>query len=58
VTVGQRHGDLVVVSQGLKEGERVVINGQLGVTPGGKVQITASGSKKDPAAASPSGAKS
>ncbi len=58
VTVGQRHGDLVVVSQGLKEGERVVINGQLGVTPGGKVQTAAPGSKKDPAAASQSGAKS
>jgi membrane fusion protein, multidrug efflux system len=58
VTVGQHHGDLIVVSQGLKEGERVVINGQLGVTPGGKVQIADPGSKKDPAAASPSGAKS
>jgi membrane fusion protein, multidrug efflux system len=57
VTVGQRHGDLVVIGQGVKEGERVVINGQLGVTPGGKVQIPAPESKKDPAA-SQSGAKS
>ena len=39
VTVGQRHGDLIVIGQGLKQGERVVTNGQLGVTPGGKVQI-------------------
>ena len=57
ITLGQRHADLVVIAQGLKEGERVVINGQLGVTPGGKVQI-APGPKKDPAAASQSGAKS
>jgi multidrug efflux system membrane fusion protein len=39
VTPGQRQGDLVVISQGLKPGERIVVNGQLGVTPGGKVQI-------------------
>ena len=57
VTVGQRHGDLVVIAQGLERGERVVINGQLGVTPGAKVQIAAPGSKKDPPAASQSGAK-
>ena len=57
VTIGQRQGDLVVVAQGLKEGERVVVNGQLGVTPGGKVQIAAPASEKDPAAASRSGSK-
>ena len=39
VTPGQRQGDLVVISQGLQPGERVVINGQLGVTPGGKVRV-------------------
>lgn len=39
VTPGQRQGDLVVISQGVKPGERIVVNGQLGVTPGGKVQI-------------------
>lgn len=39
VTPGQRQGDLVVISQGIKPGERIVVNGQLGVTPGGKVQI-------------------
>ena len=39
VTTGQRQGDLVVVEQGVKAGERVVVNGQLGVTPGGKVRI-------------------
>jgi multidrug efflux system membrane fusion protein len=58
VTIGQRHGDLVVIAQGVNEGERVVINGQLGVTPGGKVQIAAPGRKKDPVAASQPGAKS
>jgi multidrug efflux pump subunit AcrA (membrane-fusion protein) len=47
VTVGQRHGDLVVIVQGLKEGERVVINGQLGVTPGGKVRIATAKSSKN-----------
>jgi membrane fusion protein, multidrug efflux system len=39
VKLGQRQGDLVVVVQGLKPGEHVVANGQLGVTPGGKVLI-------------------
>jgi membrane fusion protein, multidrug efflux system len=39
VTPGQRQGDLVVISQGLKPGERVVVNGHLGVTPGGKVRV-------------------
>ncbi len=39
VKPGQRQGDLVVVQQGLKSGERVVVTGQLGVTPGGKVQV-------------------
>jgi membrane fusion protein, multidrug efflux system len=45
VTVGQRHGELIVISQGLKQGERVVINGQLGVTPGGKVQVRTPGTQ-------------
>lgn len=39
VTPGQRQGDLVVIRQGVKPGERIVVNGQLGVTPGGKVRI-------------------
>jgi membrane fusion protein, multidrug efflux system len=39
ITPGQRQGDLVVISQGVKPGERVVVNGQLGVTPGGKVRV-------------------
>jgi membrane fusion protein, multidrug efflux system len=39
VILGQRQGDLVVVEKGVEPGERVVTNGQLGVTPGGKVAI-------------------
>lgn len=37
IEVGQRQGDRVVVRSGLAAGERVVVEGQLGVTPGGKV---------------------
>jgi len=39
VTLGQRQGDQVVIDQGLKAGERVVISGQMAVTPGGKVAV-------------------
>jgi multidrug efflux system membrane fusion protein len=39
VSLGQRQGELVVVQSGVAAGEKVVINGQLGVTPGGKVAI-------------------
>jgi multidrug efflux system membrane fusion protein len=38
VTLGQRQGDLIVIEQGVTVGERIVTVGQLGVTPGGKVQ--------------------
>lgn len=43
VAKGQRHGDLIVISQGLKPGERIVVDGQLGVTPGGKVSFEGAG---------------
>jgi membrane fusion protein, multidrug efflux system len=49
VTLGQRQGDLIVVEQGVTPGERVVVTGQLGVTPGGKVRID----EPRPAAAPP-----
>ena len=39
VTIGQQQGDLIVITEGIKAGEKVVVNGQLGVTPGGKVRI-------------------
>lgn len=39
VSLGQRQGDLIVVEKGVAAGEQIVTNGQLGVTPGGKVLI-------------------
>jgi multidrug efflux system membrane fusion protein len=39
VKLGQRQGDLVVIEDGVKPGEQVVVSGQLGVMPGGKVHI-------------------
>ena len=39
VTLGQRQGELIVVESGVQPGERVVTNGQVAVTPGGKVRI-------------------
>lgn len=56
VTLGQRQGDLVVVLKGLEAGERVVVTGQLGVTPGGKVHIAQS--LQDAPASRPGGDKS
>jgi multidrug efflux system membrane fusion protein len=59
VTVGQRQGDLVVIDKGLNSGERVVTNGQLGVTPGGKVNMTQQpGSASHPSAPTKAGDKS
>ena len=39
VSLGQRQGDLIVVQSGVVAGEQVVTNGQVGVTPGGKVLV-------------------
>jgi multidrug efflux system membrane fusion protein len=39
VKLGQRQGEMVVVEQGLQPGENVILNGQLGVMPGGKVRV-------------------
>ncbi|HEU0184321.1 MAG TPA: efflux RND transporter periplasmic adaptor subunit [Blastocatellia bacterium] len=39
VTVGQRQGDMVVIQKGISSGEKVVVNGHMGVTPGGKVLV-------------------
>jgi multidrug efflux system membrane fusion protein len=39
VKLGQRQGELIVVESGVAAGEQVVTAGQLGVTPGGKVQV-------------------
>jgi multidrug efflux system membrane fusion protein len=50
VKLGQRQGEMVVVEQGLQPGERVVLNGQLGVIPGSKVHVVT-----DTAATQPTG---
>jgi multidrug efflux system membrane fusion protein len=39
VSLGQRQGDLIVVEKGVAAGEKVVTNGQVGVTPNGKVVV-------------------
>jgi multidrug efflux system membrane fusion protein len=49
VTPGQRQGDMIVIEKGVKAGERVVVQGQLGVTPGGKVSIATPPPKNGPA---------
>jgi membrane fusion protein, multidrug efflux system len=58
VSLGQRQGDLIVVEQGIEPGERVVTNGQLGVTPGGKVLIEQPRNTGSPATAAGDGSKS
>jgi multidrug efflux system membrane fusion protein len=51
VSLGQRQGDLIVVEKGVQAGERVVTNGQLGVTPGFKVAIEPPREASSPATA-------
>jgi multidrug efflux system membrane fusion protein len=51
VSLGQRQGDLIVVEKGVQAGERVVTNGQLGVTPGGPVAIEQPREASSPATA-------
>ena len=53
VSPGQRQGDRIVINQGLKAGERVVVQGQLGVTPGGKVAIAKPAAPQNAPAPSP-----
>jgi len=57
VSLGQRQGDLIVVEKGVNAGEQIVTNGQLGVTPGGKVLVEKPGDTQSPAAAT-NGSKS
>lgn len=57
VTLGQRQGDLIVVEQGVTAGEQVVILGQLGVTPGGKVRIEKPRDAGSPATTTSDGSK-
>lgn len=49
VSPGQRQGDLVVINDGVKAGESVVVQGQLGVTPGGKVVVAKPPARVNPA---------
>lgn len=51
ITLGQRQGDLVIVSKGVSQGERVVLTGQLAVMPGGKVRIEESPAEQSRGAA-------
>lgn len=57
VTLGQRQQDLVVVESGVQVGETVVTNGQLGVTPGGKVLVEQPRDANAPAKTTESGSK-
>jgi multidrug efflux pump subunit AcrA (membrane-fusion protein) len=43
VRVGQRQGDLVVLEEGVKAGERVILTGQLAVAPGAGVTVVEEG---------------
>lgn len=53
VTVGQRHGDLVVIDSGLAAGDRVVTSGQMMLQPGSPVMVV---DPNAPAAAGPAAA--
>jgi multidrug efflux system membrane fusion protein len=55
VVLGQTQGDMIVVVSGVEAGERVVTNGQLGVTPGGKVVIEQPREVASPATATGNG---
>jgi multidrug efflux system membrane fusion protein len=57
VTLGQRHEDRVVVAQGLAAGERVVIEGQMAIMPGGKVRVAQQAAPEGASAAEPASAK-
>jgi multidrug efflux system membrane fusion protein len=49
IKLGQRQGEMVVILQGLQAGEQVVMNGQLGVMPGGKVRVVTNAPAAAPA---------
>jgi len=57
VQLGQRQGDLIVVETGIQAGERIVVNGQLGVTPGGKVLVEQARDTATPAPTTTEGSK-
>jgi multidrug efflux system membrane fusion protein len=43
ITQGQRQDDMVVIDKGVAADEKVVVTGQMGVMPGGKVQVMGDG---------------
>jgi multidrug efflux system membrane fusion protein len=54
ISLGQKQGDQIVVTTGVKPGEQVITNGQLAVSPGGKVRVAdANASGTPPSAAAP-----
>jgi multidrug efflux system membrane fusion protein len=57
VTLGQRQQDLIVIESGVQIGELVVTNGQLGVTPNGKVLVEKPREANAPAKTTESGSK-
>jgi multidrug efflux system membrane fusion protein len=58
VTLGERQGDLIVISKGLQAGERVVVTGQIAVTPGGGVRFAEPSSQAAQAEGEPKGGAS
>ncbi len=55
VAKGRRLGDEVVITKGLKAGEKVVVDGQLRLYPGAKIVPAPSPDDKKPAGAKPAG---
>jgi multidrug efflux system membrane fusion protein len=55
IITGQRQGEQVVINQGLRAGERVVVQGQIAVIPGGKVNIAETGATETAARSSNAG---
>lgn len=48
VATGERLGDRIVINRGLAGGEKVVTDGQFGLTPGARVSVAAHGSPSQP----------
>jgi len=54
VTLGQRQGESIVITQGVAAGENVIVAGQMTVAPNGKVRVDTAGA--GPAGGTPAGA--
>jgi multidrug efflux system membrane fusion protein len=55
IVPGQRQGDLVVITKGLQAGEKVVVQGHVGVMPGGPVRIVEPGAAPGAQGGAPAG---